>query len=104
MKSRAVVVFTMNTMPNTKEKQISVRIPVELDEWLQSKAVAGNGKADIVRSLIAKARREETEGELFQMFEAAAKDWDDDDRRESDLWDHASLEDYWRHEEAEGKE
>jgi len=98
------VVFTMNTMSNTKEKQISVRIPAELDEWLQGKAVSGNGKADIVRSLIAKARREEMEGDLFQMFEVAAKEWDDDDRRESELWDRASLEDYWRHEEAEGKE
>lgn len=104
LKLASHVVFTMNTMSNTKEKQISVRIPAELDEWLQGKAVAGNGKADIVRSLIAKARREEMEGELRQMFEAAAKDWDDDDRRESDLWDRASLEDYWRHEKAEGTE
>lgn len=86
----------MNTMPNAKEKQISVRIPTELDEWLQSKAVGGNGKADIVRSLIAKARREEMEQELFHMFEAAAAEWDDEDHREHSLWDRASLEDFWR--------
>ncbi len=77
--------FTMNTMSNTKEKQISVRIPAELDEWLQSKAVEGRGKADIVRSIVEMARRKEVEEELFQMFEAAARDWDDEDRGESEL-------------------
>ncbi len=99
-----MTVFTMNTMPNTKEKQISVRIPAELDEWLQSKAAEGSGKADIVRSLIAKARREEIDQELFQMFETAAKDWDDEDRREQALWERASLEDFWRRENREEEE
>ncbi len=94
----------MNTMPNTKEKQISVRIPAELDEWLQGKAVEGSGKADVVRSLIAKARRQEMEQELFHMFEAAAKEWDDEDRDEHALWERASLEDFWRHEQAGDKE
>lgn len=93
----------MNTMSNSNEKQISVRIPAELDEWLQSKAVGGNGKADIVRSLIAKARREEMEQELFHMFEAAAVEWDDEDRREHALWDRASLEDFWRRKKDEDK-
>ena len=94
------MVFTTNTMTKPKEKQISVRISAELDEWLQGKAVEGHGKADIVRSLIAKARREEMERELFHMFEAAAGEWDEEDRREQRLWERASLEDFWRHEEA----
>lgn len=94
----------MNTMPQFKDKQISVRIPVELDEWLQGKAVEGGGKADVVRSLIAKARREEMERELFHMFETAAKEWDDEDRHEQALWERASLEDFWRHEPAGDKE
>jgi len=95
------VVFTVNTMPNTRGKQISVRIPAELDEWLQSKAVDGRGKADFVRSLIARARRKESEQELFCMFEEAAKDWNDEDRREQELWERASLEDFRRSEERE---
>ena len=76
--------FTLNTMSNTKEKQISVRIPAELDEWLQSKAVEGNGKADIVRSIIEKAREVEREEALFQVFEAAGKEWNEEDRAESE--------------------
>lgn len=101
LRQQVAVVFTMNTMLNTRGKQISVRIPAELDEWLQSKAVGGRGKADIVRSLIARARRQEMERELFCMFEEAAKDWDDEDRREQELWERASLEDFRRSEERE---
>ena len=95
------MVFTMNTMPNTEGKQISVRIPAELDEWLRGKAVDGRGKADIVRSLIARERRKEMEQELFGMFEAAAKDWDNVDRSEQELWERASLEDFRRSEQRE---
>ena len=99
-----MTVFTMNTMPNTKEKQISVRIPAELDEWLQSKAVGGRGKADIVRSIVEAARKKEVDEELFHMFQAAAKDWDDEDRRAHGLWERASLEDFRRRENHEDEE
>jgi len=71
-------------MTKPKERQISVRIPAELDEWLQKKAGEGNGKADFVRSIIEAARKKEIEEELFAMFEAAAEDWDEEDRAESE--------------------
>lgn len=74
--------FNMNTVPNTKDKQISVRIPAELDAWLQSKTPQGRGKADFVRGLIEQARAREAERELRSAFDRAAAELTDADRRE----------------------
>ena len=74
--------FNMNTMTNTKDRQISVRIPAELDAWLQDKAPNGRGKADFVRRLIEQARAREAQRELRSMFDTAAACITAEDRNE----------------------
>ncbi len=74
--------FNMNAMSNTKDRQISVRIPAELDAWLQSKTPQGRGKADFVRGLIEQARAREAQRELRSMFDRAAVEITEEDRHE----------------------
>jgi predicted DNA-binding protein len=69
-------------MDTVKERQISVRVPEELDRWLQQRAGGARKKAAFIRELVEKERAAEREAELLQMFNEAAAALTDGDRAE----------------------
>lgn len=69
-------------METVKERQISVRVPEELDRWLQERAGGARKKAAFIRELVEKERAAEREAELLQMFNEAAAELTDEDRAE----------------------
>jgi predicted DNA-binding protein len=66
-------------MAGLKERQISVRMPEELDRWLQQRAGGTRRKAAFIRELVERERAMEREAELLDMFNAAAAELTDDD-------------------------
>ena len=73
-------------MPDPKKRQISVRISLEVDKWLEQRAEARmRSKADVVRELIEDSRAREREAHLLNVFNDAALDLTPLDRRERDL-------------------
>lgn len=69
-------------METIKERQISVRVPEELDRWLQERAGGARKKAAFIRELVEKERAAEREAELLQMFNEAAAELTDADHDE----------------------
>lgn len=60
-------------MPATaKDRQISVRIPSDTDDWLSRRAGSSKNKAAFVRQLIERERSREREEKLLSMFNEAA--------------------------------
>jgi hypothetical protein len=57
----------------TKEAQINVRLPAELDEWVEAQAGGKRQKPAFVRLLIERERAREAQVELQAMFDQA---WD----------------------------
>ena len=68
-------------MPS-KERQISVRVSRQTDDWLERRAGGRSNKADFVRQLIEKEMARKREEELLQMFDKAAASLTDTDRAE----------------------
>jgi hypothetical protein len=68
-------------MPS-KERQISVRVLRETDDWLERRAGGRSNKADFVRRLIEKEMARERSEELLHMFNEAAASLTDEDRAE----------------------
>lgn len=66
----------------TKDRQISVRIASETDAWLERKAGGRQKKAGFIRQIIERERAREREQKLLEMFNAAARDVDDEERAE----------------------
>lgn len=69
-------------MSSLKEKQISVRVPEEVDRWLEERAGGARKKAAFIRGLVERERAVEREGELLRMFNRAAEDLTEEDREE----------------------
>ena len=57
----------------TKEAQINLRLPAELDAWVEAHAGGKRGKPGFIRELLERERAREEEQQLRQMFDAA---WD----------------------------
>ena len=72
-------------MPEARTSQISVRIPREIDEWLELRAGGKGHKADLVRRLIEDAMAADRELELQAAFDRAAADVDAEEQREREL-------------------
>jgi len=73
-------------MPQQRNHQISVRIPIELDRWLEKRAKQSmHCKADVVRTLIEDSMAKELEEQLLETFNEAARDLTTADQQERDL-------------------
>ena len=57
----------------TKEAQINLRLPSDLDAWLTERAGGSRKKAAYIRELLEREREREQEAELQAMFDQA---WD----------------------------
>ncbi len=68
-----------------RDRQISVRIGLETDAWLDRRISRNETKAGFIRQLIDQARAQEREKELLAMFNHAAEDLtrEDLDERET---------------------
>lgn len=74
----------------TKEAQINLRLPEELDSWLEARAGGKRGKPEFVRQVLERERAREEEATLTAIFDAA---WDslaaearEEIRREREAW------------------
>ena len=57
----------------TKDAQINLRLPADLDAWLESRAGGKRGKPEFVRRLLERERAREEENRMRVMFDEA---WD----------------------------
>lgn len=57
----------------TKEAQINLRLPAELDEWVEARAGGKRAKPEYVRQVLERERVREEEEQLLEMFNRA---WD----------------------------
>jgi Arc/MetJ-type ribon-helix-helix transcriptional regulator len=57
----------------TKEAQINLRLPTDLDEWVEEQAGGKRKKPGFIRELLERERAREEEAELQAMFDRA---WD----------------------------
>jgi predicted DNA-binding protein len=69
-------------MPHAKEKQVSIRISVEADAWLERKARKTKSKGTVIRELIAAEMERSRQNELLSMFNEAAREVSEADRAE----------------------
>ena len=63
----------------TKEAQINLRLPADLDAWIEEQAGGKRGKPEYIRRLLERARQQEAEESMLRMFNAA---WDSLSARE----------------------
>jgi hypothetical protein len=73
-----------------KEAQINLRLPVELDAWVEERAGGKRGKPAFVREILERERAREEESKMLEMFNQA---WDslspeeqDEVREEREDW------------------
>ena len=57
----------------TKEAQINLRLPADLDAWLESRAGGKRDKPEFVRQILERERARENEEQMLKMFNTA---WD----------------------------
>jgi len=57
----------------TKEAQINLRLPAELDEWIEARAGGKRAKPEYVRQVLERERVREEEEQMLEMFNRA---WD----------------------------
>ena len=69
---------------SAKDAQVCVRIPAFVDEWLTVRAREAGSKADVVRGLIEREMAREEEARLVAMFDAAARELDEEEREDLD--------------------
>jgi hypothetical protein len=65
-----------------KEAQINLRLPAELDAWLETQAGGKRKKPAYIRHLIERARAREEEEELRTMFDRAWESLSAEERAE----------------------
>lgn len=63
----------------TKEAQINLRLPAELDAWVEARAGGRRQKPEFIRQLLERERSRDEERELVELFNDA---WDDLSERE----------------------
>lgn len=56
-----------------KEAQINLRLPADLDAWVEARAGGKREKPAFVREVLARERAHEEEGKMLEMFNRA---WD----------------------------
>lgn len=64
----------------TKEAQINLRLPADLDAWVEEHAGGKRGKPGFIRELLERERAREAEEQLRQMFDAAWDSLTEDER------------------------
>jgi len=78
----------------TKEAQINLRLPSELDAWVEAHAGGKRKKPEYIRHLIEREMRRQEEREMLEMFNDAWDSLSDEERAEErakrDLWLSAS--------------
>ena len=57
----------------TKEAQINLRLPADLDAWVESRAGGKRDKPEFVRRILERERAREDEEQMLKMFNTA---WD----------------------------
>lgn len=74
----------------TKEAQINLRLPADLDAWLESRAGGKRRKPAYVRRLLERERAREQEAQLLEMFnhawDALSPEEQEEIRREREDW------------------
>ena len=68
-----------------KDAQVSVRISNRMEAWLARRAGKERSKADVVRSLIEEEMSREASARLTEMFDAAASELTEQDRKDREL-------------------
>lgn len=68
-----------------KDAQVSVRISNRMEAWLARRAGKERSKADVVRSLIEEEMAREASARLTEMFDAAASELTEQDRKDREL-------------------
>lgn len=68
-----------------KDAQVSVRISNRMEAWLARRAGKERSKADVVRSLIEEEMAREASARLTEMFDAAASELTEEDRKDREL-------------------
>ncbi len=68
-----------------KDAQVSVRISNRMEAWLARRAGKERSKADVVRSLIEEEMAREARARLTEMFDAAASELTEQDRKDREL-------------------
>lgn len=63
----------MGDTMGTKEAQINLRLPAELDQWIEARAGGKRAKPEYVRQVLERERVREEEEQMLQMFNKA---WD----------------------------
>jgi hypothetical protein len=66
----------------TKEAQINLRLPAELDAWVESRAGGKRGKPEFVRQILERERAREEEEQMLKMFNAAWNSLSPEEREE----------------------
>ncbi|HVG46327.1 MAG TPA: hypothetical protein VM890_16405 [Longimicrobium sp.] len=74
----------------TKEAQINLRLPDDLDAWVETHAGGKRKKPEYIRQLIAREKQRQEEAELMAVFNAA---WDSltDEERDEERTERESL-------------
>ena len=57
----------------TKEAQINLRLPADLDAWIEEQAGGKRQKPEYIRGVLERARARQAEESMLRMFNAA---WD----------------------------
>lgn len=65
----------------TKEAQINLRLPAELDAWVEARAGGRRQKPEFIRQLLERERSRDEERELVELFNDAWDDLSERDRR-----------------------
>jgi hypothetical protein len=66
----------------TKEAQINLRLPADLDAWVEAHAGGKREKPAFIRELLERERAREEEEQLRRMFDAAWDSLDEEERAE----------------------
>ena len=81
----------------TKEAQINLRLPADLDAWIETQAGGKRGKPEYIRRVLERARAQEAEESMLRMFNSAWDSLSDRERavvrEEREAWSGARADD-----------
>jgi len=66
----------------TKEAQINLRLPDELDAWVETHAGGKRKKPEYIRRLIEREKQRQEEAEMLEMFTRAWNSLTEEEREE----------------------
>jgi hypothetical protein len=67
---------------SAKEAQINLRLPADLDAWVEARAGGKRGKPGFVRAVLERERAREEESRMVEMFDRAWDSLTAEERRE----------------------